>query len=91
MAFFLLLFSAAVILTTTLLGIRHAMRLAEQQAKAFRKKFPPITDEEFLSRCIAGTNPDIALKVRRVVAESLGVDYERIYPSSRLGEDLGAE
>ncbi len=58
--------------------------------KAFVEKFPPISDAEFLTRCRPGTDPDVALKVRRIISESLGVDYERIYPSSRFVEDLGA-
>jgi hypothetical protein len=56
----------------------------------FNERFPPISDAEFLARCRPGTRPDVALGVRRVLSDSLGVDYERIYPSSRLIEDLGA-
>jgi hypothetical protein len=59
--------------------------------KRSRRRFPPISDDEFLARCAPGTNPQVALKVRRIVADSLGVEYERIYPSSRFAEDLGAD
>lgn len=57
----------------------------------FNKRFRPISDAEFLARCSPGIRPEVALGVRRVLAECLNVDYERIYPSSRIGADLGAE
>jgi hypothetical protein len=91
MEVFVLTFSAAAILICTVLGILHAMQLAARHAKAFNEKYPPISDEEFLARCTPGTNPCIALRVRRVLSESLGVEYERIYPESRLVEDLIGE
>ena len=59
--------------------------------KEFEDRFPPISDEEFMARCRPGTRPEVALKVRSVLAEALNIEYERIYPSSRLVEDLGAE
>jgi hypothetical protein len=58
---------------------------------AFEERFPPISDAEFVARCAPGTSPEVALEVRRIVADALGVDYERVYPSSRLIADLGAE
>ena len=51
----------------------------------------PISDQEFLARCRPGTSPEVALKVRRIVAEHLAVKYEQIYPSTRFIEDLGAD
>jgi hypothetical protein len=63
----------------------------KRRREAFQKQSPPITDAEFMALCPAGTNPDIALKVRRIMADCLGVEYERIYPSSRIVDDLGAE
>jgi hypothetical protein len=65
-------------------------KLKMQEDRAFEDKFPPITDDEFLARCTPGTNPKIALRVRRIVSESLGVDYDRIHPSSSFVDDLGA-
>lgn len=57
----------------------------------FERRFPPISEEEYLARCTPGTNSDIALRVRKVVAEQLDIPKERIYPSARLVEDLGAD
>jgi hypothetical protein len=65
--------------------------MAKRRQESFKERFPPISDAEFLARCRPGTNPAVALRVRRIVADSLGVEYERIYPSSRFVEDLGAE
>jgi len=56
----------------------------------FNERFPPISDDEFMARCPAGTNRDVALKVRRIVSDQLGFEYGRIYPSSRFVDDLGA-
>jgi hypothetical protein len=58
---------------------------------AFEEKFPPISDAEFLARCRPGTDPAVALKVRRIIAEHLAVEYERVHPSSRFVDDLGAD
>ncbi|WP_439620647.1 hypothetical protein [Gemmata sp.] len=58
---------------------------------AFRERFPPISDAEFLARCRPGTDPEVALKVRRIVAEHFAVEYERIHPETRFIADLGAD
>ncbi len=63
----------------------------KKQRTRFDERFPPISDAEYVARCRPKTNVHAALKVRRILSESLGVEYERIYPSSRLIEDLGAE
>lgn len=62
-----------------------------ERLKTFGEDFPPISDEEFLARCTPGTNPRIALKVRKIVSEQLSVEYDRVYPSSRFIEDLRAD
>ncbi len=60
-------------------------------AKNEREAFPPISDEEFLARCRPGTNPEVALKVRRIVAEHFAIEYERVHPEMRFVEDIGAD
>ena len=57
----------------------------------FEKKFPPISDDEFLARCTPGTSAEVALKVRRIIADHLAVSYERIHPSMSFIEDIGAD
>ena len=59
--------------------------------ESFESRFPPISDEEFLARCGPGTDPEIALGVRRIVSEKLGIEYERIHPAARFMDDLGAD
>jgi hypothetical protein len=75
----------------TLLFLSVFILLAKRRRKTFEKRFPPISEAEFVARCRPGTDPKVALKVRRIIADSLGVDYERVYPSSRFVEDLGAD
>jgi hypothetical protein len=79
--FFLLLFLAPIVMWIIVAVIDE---------KRFNEKFPPISDAEFVARSSC-TNPQIALKVRRILADCLNVEYERIYPSSTLQGDLGAE
>lgn len=52
-------------------------------------KWPPISEDEFIRRCRSGVNRERALKVRRIISEQLGVDYDRVYPEQRFVEDLG--
>jgi hypothetical protein len=44
-----------------------------------------------MALCPPETNPVMALKVRRIFSDQLGVEYERIYPSSRIYGDLLAD
>ena len=77
-----LLIFAAAFLSVTVLGL--------VKRRSFKRRFPPISDEEFLARCKPGTSPEVALKVRRIIAREFGVDYARVYPTTRFVNDLGA-
>lgn len=81
------LLCAVAVLAITLL----VCLLMRRDQAAFNARFPPISDEEFLARCSPGTDPAIALRVRRIVADNLGIEYERIHPSARFVEDLCAD
>jgi hypothetical protein len=83
----LIVFLAAFVLVVFLICILVGSRNTGE----FQLKFPPISDEEFVARCSPGTDPEIALKVRRIVAKQLGVEYERIHPSCHFINDLGAD
>ncbi len=65
--------------------------LAKRRRRMFEEQFPPISDAEFLALCSPDTDPKVALKVRRIVADYFAVEYERVYPSTRFIEDLGAD
>lgn len=54
----------------------------------FIRNWPPISDDEFIAKCSPGTNRQRALKVRRIIAEQLGVPYEHIHPDQSFIEDL---
>ena len=64
-------------------GLHHKRRVAK-----FNERFPPIDDHEFLRRCGPGAKRDVALRVRRIVSEQLGIECERIYPEQSLVDDL---
>lgn len=51
----------------------------------------PMSDEQFIAACGPGTDPEVALGVRRIVSEKLCIPYEEIYPSHRFIEDLKAD
>ena len=55
------------------------------------EKWPPISDDEFIRRCPPGVDRERALKVRRIISEQLGVDYDGVYPDQRFVEDLGCD
>ncbi|WP_182869024.1 hypothetical protein [Stieleria mannarensis] len=56
-----------------------------------KDKWPPISEDEFIRRCSPGVDRDRALRVRRIISEQLGVDYDRVYPEQRFVEDLGCD
>ena len=56
-----------------------------------KDKWPPISEDEFIRRCSPGVDRARALKVRRIISEQLGVDYDRVYPEQRFIEDLGCD
>lgn len=60
-------------------------------ARALRERFPPLSDAEFLARCRPGTNPAVALKVRRMVAAHFAIEYARVHPEMTFVDDLGAD
>jgi hypothetical protein len=81
------LVSSGIVLTAALAAAAWMWR----ERVTYRERFPPISDVEFLARCRPGVNPDVALRVRRLVAEHFAVEYERIHPSMTFVEDIGAD
>lgn len=73
------LICAGVLLAAVLLLV-----LGVRDRTTFNERFSPISDAEFLARCSPGVNPQIALKVREIVAEYFGIEYERVHPSMRF-------
>jgi hypothetical protein len=59
-----------------------------RDGKKWEERFPPISDDEFMARMPHGTNREIALKVRRIVADVTVIEYERIHPDSSFARDL---
>jgi hypothetical protein len=75
---------------TVAIAIVLIWRSAIEQ-RSFEERFPPLSDAEFVARCQPGTNPEVALKVRRIVAEHFAVEYARVHPSTTFIEDIGAD
>lgn len=59
--------------------------------KRFNERFSPIDDDEFMRRCAPGVSRDVALRVRRIISNSLGIEYERIHPEQSFVNDLDAD
>jgi len=53
-------------------------------------RFSGVTTEQFLA-AIPDADPEIALRVRDIVAEQLDVPREEVHPESRFVEDLRAD
>lgn len=81
---------ALIIAAIVTICILCVIRKENFDREAFNQKWPLITEEEFLAACPPGTDRVIALRVRKIVSEQLGVAYERLHPSMRFVEDLGA-
>lgn len=78
-----------ILVSIVLVGAAIPFLIADWQMQAdFERRFPPISDDEFMALCEPGTNREIALKVRRIVSEQLNIPYQQIYPTSRFIEDL---
>ncbi|MCA9076299.1 MAG: hypothetical protein KDA93_14815 [Planctomycetaceae bacterium] len=60
------------------------LRAVQWAIAEFNAALPPMSDEEFLRQCSSGVSPEIALRVRAIVSESLGIDYERVYPHTNV-------
>lgn len=79
-------------LLVVILGVIFAAsRLCGSTEFPVKDKWPPITEDEFIRRCSPGVDRERALKVRRIIAEQLGADYDRVYPEHRFVEDLGCD
>lgn len=76
---------------TILVVVFVVVVMAVRSRAGFAERYPPISDAEFLARCSPGVNPAVALKVRAIVAEYFGIDYERVHPSMSFIEDIGAD
>ena len=70
------------------LGVAALVRL---NRAAFRKRFPLVSDAEFLARIRPAVDPAVALRVRRLVAEHFAIEYERGIPSMSFTKDIGAD
>ncbi len=57
----------------------------------YYRRFPPISEAEFVHRCNPGVDRAVALCVRRIIGESLDIAYDEIYPEHRLSPDLGCD
>lgn len=67
---------------------RNVIVCHQRNVAKFNERFPPIDDDEFVRRCGPGVNRDVAIRVRRIVSEQLGIEYERVYPDQKFVDDL---
>jgi len=82
-----------VVVGLTVLGIFALVCVvaAVKMRRASEENFLPMSDAEFLARCPPGTSPEVALKVRRIVADTLAVKYDLVHPATRFVEDIAAD
>jgi hypothetical protein len=79
---------ACVALILLVVGLIFAFASDFVDSRGFDQKWPPLSDEEFLSRCPPGTTRETALRVRTIVSEQAGIPREQIYPEQRFVGDL---
>lgn len=73
---------------TTLIILVVCIAAAGKQQQQFDNQWPPIPEDEFLAKCPPGTSRETALRVRKIIAEQIGVPYERIHPDQDFADDL---
>jgi hypothetical protein len=56
--------------------------------REFKRRWPPISDNEFVAKCSPSTDRKRALKVRGIIAEQLGIPREHIHPEQSFVDDL---
>lgn len=83
----LIAFCAVIMLSCVVEGLRGSQAVS----RPLGPRRPPCTDEMFISLLPPEVPPEVGLKVRAVLVDTLGVDPEEIYPDSRLVADLGAD
>lgn len=76
------------VLSAVTVTVSLAIGMEVRRRRKFNDRWPPISDDEFVARCSDGVSRDTALRVRRIVAEQLGVPYERVYPEQDFVRDL---
>lgn len=69
--------------------VLSAIREQLQQFEPKRDMERYISDEEFLAACSV-KDPEVALKVRAILSDALGIDEHNIHPDDRLVHELGA-
>lgn len=72
-------------------GIACSLAASSRGRVRYEERWPRLSDDEFIARCAPGTSRETALRVRRIVSEQLGIEYERIYPEQSFVRDLGCE
>jgi hypothetical protein len=75
-------------LLVTILIIGIIYFFARSESQDWYEKWPAIDDDEFVMRCPSGTSRDVALRVRRIVSEQTGIEYEHIHPDQNFVYDL---
>ncbi len=55
-------------------------------SNAFYKKWPAINDDEFVRRCSPGISREVAIKVRKIISDVSGEEYEHIHPEQQLSD-----
>ena len=65
------------------------LRHSEPEWEPRRDMSQHVSNEEFLAACSV-KDPKVALGVREVIADCLGIEEQTIHPHDRLVQDLGA-
>ncbi len=79
---------AVVILAIFLVGFAAGYLVCRYRQPSFESTHPELTDEEYLQLFDWPVNPEVALKVRHILADLFNLPESRIRPQDRLFEDL---
>ena len=82
----------AILMVIIVVGLLLVLLVGTTDGFAFDdERWSAISEEAFLAKCPPGTDREVALRVRRIIADQLAVPYERIHPEQLIVTDLGAD
>lgn len=76
-----------------LIALLRCIRESRERAALIRQGLirppcRPFTDDQFLAACGPSADPEIALRVRKIISAELDIPAELIHPDQRFIEDL---
>ena len=84
-------FTGWIVIAVVITAFILLARLSKIASDDWNRRWPPISEDEFMERLPPGTDRSVALRTRLIIAEQLGVEYDQVYPEQNFVNDLGCD